>query len=157
MSTLDNLNRLPLGAFPALFGELTPPTVAEMNGRFQASFVGPVWLRQIAPPGLAPLGLGGWWGKRFDGRGRGMNIVRRRGELVEILPITLVEAASLVDGRWGLNITYSPGARFPWPIIIDEVRWLTGDTLLGLTLVAKAGLHRLALPFLLSRHEELVD
>ncbi|MBK6328907.1 MAG: hypothetical protein IPF56_23690 [Chloroflexi bacterium] len=150
-STLVHLNRLPLAAFPELFHGLTPPEISEMHGRFQAQFVGPGWLRRIAPPGLAPLGLGHWWGKRFDGRGQGMNIVRRRGELVEIIPIHLLNAVSLVDGRPGLNITYPPGTRFPWPIIIDEVRWLDDTTLLGLTLVTKVGLHRLALPFLLKR------
>ena len=152
-SPIANLNRLPLGAFPGLFHELTPPTVEAMHGRFQAEFVGPGWLRRIAPPGLAPLGLGGWWGKTFDGRGQGINLVRRRGQLVEVIPIKLAEAPSLLDGRIGLNITYPPGSRFPWPIIIDEVRWLDDATLLGLTLVPKAGLHRLALPFLLRKTE----
>jgi len=151
MTPLSQLNHLSLGAFPELFQALTPPAVSEMHGRFRAEFVGPGWLRRVAPPGLAPLGLGGWWGKTFDGRGQGMNLVQRRGQLVAVIPIQLKEAASLVDGRIGLNITYPPGTRFPWPHIIDEVRWLNDTTLLGLTLVTKAGLHRLALPFLLKR------
>ena len=151
MTALSNLNHLPLNGFPELFHALTPPAMDEMHGRFRADFVGPAWLRRIAPPGLAPLGLGGWWGKTFDGRGQGMNIVRRQGQLVEVIPIRLKEADSLVDGRPGLAITYPPGTRFPWPIVIDEVRWLDDATLLGLTLVTKAGLHRLALPFLLQR------
>ncbi|MCB8984769.1 MAG: hypothetical protein H6659_13150 [Ardenticatenaceae bacterium] len=151
MTALNHLNQLPLTAFPELFHELTPPAMLQMHGRFRAEFVGPAWLRRVAPPGLAPLGLGGWWGKTFDGRGQGMNIVHRHGQLAEVIPIQLKEAASLVDGRSGLNITYPPGTRFPWPLIIDEVRWLDDATLLGLTLVTKAGLHRLALPFLLKR------
>jgi len=148
------LNSQPLSRFKDLFNTLESPAISEMNGRFQAEFVGPGWLRAVAPPGLAPLGLGGWQGKTFDSHGGGMNVVRRKGKLQEIIPIVLQETASRINGRSVLTITYPPGSRFPWPWIVDEIRWLDNSTLLGMTLVTKAGLHRLALPFLLHKMEE---
>ncbi len=148
---IEKLNEQSIGWFRDLFSTLDSPSIVEMNGRFRSAFVGPGWLRTIAPPGLAPLGLGGWWGKTFDGQGNGMNIVKRQGELREIIPIVLKEEISKINGRSGLNITYPPGTRFPWPWIVDEIRWLNDETILGMTLVTKASMHRLALPFLLHR------
>ena len=95
----QQLNKQPLGQFKDLFNTLESPVISEMNGRFQAEFVGPGWLRAVAPPGLAPLGLGGWQGKTFDGRGGGLNVVRRKGKLQEIIPIVLQETVSMVNGR----------------------------------------------------------
>ncbi|MBE2222413.1 MAG: hypothetical protein IAF02_12770 [Anaerolineae bacterium] len=151
--SLKEVNKFKLTEFRTLFSELRSPQISEMNGRFRSEFVGPGWLRTIAPPGLAPLGLGGWWGKTFDGQGGGMNIVQRQGELREIMPIVLKEEVSLINGRSGLNITYPPGTRFPWPWVVDEIRWLDDNTILGMTLVTKAGMHRLALPFLLHKND----
>jgi hypothetical protein len=148
---IEELNKQSIGWYRAQFSTLDSPTMADMNGRFRAEFVGPGWLRAIAPPGLAPLGLGGWWGKTFDGQGGGMNIVQRKGQLQEIIPIVLKEADSRINGRSGLNITYPPGSRFPWPWVVDEIRWLDDNTILGMTLMTKAGMHRLALPFLLHK------
>lgn len=147
----QDLKKQSIGWYRAKFETLDSPTIAEMNGRFRAEFVGPGWLRAIAPPGLAPLGLGGWQGKTFDGSGGGMNLVQRQGEVREIIPIVLKVEKSLINGRSGLNITYPPGTRFPWPWIVDEIRWLDNETILGMTLMTKAGLHRLALPFLLHK------
>ena len=59
------LNQLPLSAFKPLFGSLPPPELALTTGVFQAEFTGPVWLRKIAAPGVALVGLGGRRGKVF--------------------------------------------------------------------------------------------
>ena len=150
----QELTKQSLRWYRAKFNTLDSPAIAEMNGRFHSEFVGPGWLRTIAPPGLAPLGLGGWQGKIFDGNGNGMNIVRRKGELHETMPVVLKKEVSLLNGRSGLNITYPSNSRFPWPWVVDEIRWLNETTLLGMTLVTKAGLYRLALPFFLHKNKE---
>ena len=121
-----------------------------MRGVYRSAFVGPWWLRTIAGPGLYPLGLGGWWGKQFDGRGQGNNIVRRRGRLATRLPVTLAEAPSLIDGRPCLAVLYPPESPFPWPWVIDELRLVDDCRLLGMTLVSRSPLKRFPLPFLLT-------
>lgn len=150
----QELARQSIGWYRAKFNTLDSPTIAEMNGRFHSEFVGPGWLRTVAPPGLAILGLGGWQGKIFDGSGNGLNIVKRKGEIKEIMPVVLKEEVSLLNGRSGLNITYPSNSRFPWPWVVDEIRWLNDNTILGMTLVTKAGLHRLAVPFFLHKTKD---
>ncbi len=148
------LNRQTLMSFQSLFASLAPPSQATgLAGVYQAEFVGPAWLRQIAPPGLALGGLGGWWGKRFDGQGHGHNLVYRRGELAPVLPMMVQAAPSRLDGKAGLTLCYPAGSPFPWPWIIDEVRQLDATTLLGMSLTTLHWAPRLALPFLLHEQE----
>jgi hypothetical protein len=149
----QELNNQSLASFGSLFKTLTAPTVASITGAHRSEFVGPWWLRQIAGPGLAPLGLGGWWGKLFDDQGEGMNIVHRRGQLATIMPVKLVETNSLIDGRMGLAVTYPRDSRFPWPWVVDELRRIDERCLLGMTLVIKRPLNRIGLPFLLHARE----
>lgn len=147
------LNQASLATFRELFSQLAPPQLSTLEGTYRAAFIGPWWLRAIAGPGLWPLGLGGWWGKRFDGRGWGTNIVRRRGVLLDKLPIEVVEAPSLLDGKPAIAVIYPPGSPFPWPWVIDELRQLDETYLLGMTLVKRSPFNRFALPFLLHPHE----
>jgi hypothetical protein len=126
-----------------------------MQGIYQAVFVGPWWLRTIAGPGLYPLGLGGWWGKQFDGSGQGTNIVRRDGRLSPKLPVALAERSSLIDGRPCLAVIYPPESPFPWPWVVDELRSLDDERLLGMTLVARRPLYKIALPFQLTRRPDI--
>lgn len=149
----QELNRQSLASFRSLYRTLPVPTVASLTGTHRSEFVGPWWLRQIAGPGLAPLGLGGWWGKQFDAQGMGMNIVQRRANLTTIMPVKLVEMESLIDGRMGLTVTYPHDSRFPWPWVVDELRRIDENCLLGMTLVVRRPLSRLALPFLLHARE----
>lgn len=143
-----------LASFRTLYSSLEPPTFTSVHGVYQSAFVGPWWLRTIAGPGLYPLGLGGWWGKQFDGHGQGSNIVRRRGRLSTTMPITLVEAPSLIDGRPCLAVRYPSESPFPWPRVIDELRRIDDRRLLGMTLIARPKLNRLALPFLLTHRPD---
>lgn len=145
----QQLNQNALATFGALFASLPPPGIAELNGVYQAEFVGPLWLRKLVKPALVLTGLGGWWGKVFDGRGNADNIVQRQGELRRILPMKLVASPSRIDGRPGITVTYMPDARLPWPWIIDELRRLDEGCLLGMTMLPKGPLAHLALPFLL--------
>lgn len=62
---VTELNHLSLRDFRELFTSLHVPGIETMRGIFQATFVGPSWLRTVAKPALAITGLGGWWGKEF--------------------------------------------------------------------------------------------
>ena len=143
-----------LASFRALFSSLTPPALTAMQGVYQSAFVGPLWLRTVAGPGLYPLGLGGWWGKQFDGRGQGSNIVLRGGRLSTRLAVTLVEQPSIVDSQPCLAVLYRPELPFPWPWVIDELRALDEQRFLGMTLVNRPPLNKLSLPFLLTHRPD---
>ena len=149
------LNQLPLSAFKPLFASLPPPELAKTTGVFQAEFTGPGWLRKIAGPGLALVGLGGWWGKVFDGEGAGANLVRRNGALQRIFPVQVALAPSAVDGKPSLVVRYTRGCPFPWPYVVDELRCLDETGLLGLTYVNAGLLRKLGLPFLLHPQEQM--
>ena len=149
-------NRGSLGYYSALFRTRPPPDLASLAGSHRASFVGPGWLRATSGPTIALGGLGGWWGKSFDLQGNGTNVVRRHGALVQTLPMRATPAASLVDGRQGITISYAPGSPVPWPWVVDEARRLDETTLLCLTIIKAPGLRRLWFPFIL-RRQELTD
>ena len=148
------LNKRSLASFKPLFLSLTPPALASMQGIYQSAFVGPLWLRTIAGPGLYPLGLGGWWGKQFDGRGQGSNIVHRGGRLATKMPVSLSERPSLIDDEPCLAVIYPAGSPFPWPWVIDELRVFDDQRLLGMTLVTPSPLNKIALPFLLTHRPD---
>jgi hypothetical protein len=144
-----DLNKQSLSYFRTLYESLAVPKADSLAGTHKSEFVGPGWLRLIAGPGLVPLGLGGWWGKKFNAQGHGMNIVKRRGELLTTMPVRVAEVTSLIDGELTLAITYERGSHFPWPWVLDEVRRLDDGTLLGMTMIAKRPFRQIALPFLL--------
>ena len=78
-----------------------------------------------------------------------MNLVQRKGELRRIYPIRLVPSTSLLDGKPCLSVHYEAECPFPWPYVVDELRWLDASTLLGMTFVDRNPLRKLPLPFLL--------
>lgn len=145
------INDLSLTDFRRAFALLTAPSVASLTGDYRAEFVGPAWLRRWAPPGLAVTPLAGWLGKAFDDQGNGINLVRRRGVVQRVLPMRAAARPSRVDGRPGVILTYAPGSAFPFPYVMDELRCIDADTLLGLSFVTQPRLGGLALPFLLRR------
>lgn len=135
-------------AWPAL----RPLRPEEVVGDLRASFVRP--LRRVAPRGLGLVGLRHWHGKRFrvsDGVVGGVNLVRRGGALVEVLPMTLRVAASLADGRPTLVVGYPPDSPRPWRWVRDELREAPDGTVVGMTYVDLPGLRRSGTPFLLER------
>jgi hypothetical protein len=77
---------------------LFAPDAAELARICRAELIGPTWLRRAAPSGLTLLGLAGWWGEAFDGRGAATNIVMRREDPVQVLPMRVFETTSLSDG-----------------------------------------------------------
>lgn len=128
----------------------TLPAPTTTDGRWAASFLTP--LRQLAPAGLALMGLPRWYGKDLAGD-RGVNLVRGPGAtaLHEALPMRIVREASWRDGRPAVVATYAADARRPWRWVRDELRALDEATLLGLTFADLPGGRRLGLPFLLHR------
>ncbi len=149
----QRLNALPIKQFKTIFATLQSPELAAVKGVYRSMFTGPAWLRAIAPPGLWPLGLGGWQGKWFSGDGEGLNLVLRGGELRRKFPIRATQSPSLIDGAPCLSIHYTRECPFPWPYVIDELRSLDENCLLGLTMVNLKSLLGLALPFLLYHQE----
>ena len=149
------VNDLSLGALRAAFTLLTTPSLESLAGAYRAEFVGPAWLRRFAPPGLVITPLAGWLGKAFDSQGHGINLVRRRGEMQRVLPMTAQRRPSRVDGQPCVALAYTPGSPFPFAYIVDELRTIDADTLLGLSFAAAPWLARLPIPFLLRRQAEL--
>ena len=149
MQHTATLNRRPLSSFPGLFSSLPVPPVSQLAGTYLGHFVGPSWVRALAGPALLLGGLPGWWGKAFDGEGEGTNLLQRGGTIEQAVPIRLETRPSLIDGRKGLTVVYPRAS--PWPLawIVDELRLLDDDSLLGMTMVTQAGLHRFPFPFLL--------
>jgi hypothetical protein len=145
------INDLSLRDMRRAFSLLAPPSLVSLAGDYQAEFVGPGWLRRWAPPGLAITPLAGWLGKSFDDQGHGINLVRRRGVVQRVLPMRAVTLPSRVDGHLSLTLTYAPGSPMPFPFVVDELRAINADALLGLSFANAPALGRLALPFLLRR------
>jgi hypothetical protein len=83
----------------------------------------------------------------------GENLLRRRGRLVESIPMTAQIAPSRVDDRPAIVIEYPPDARWPHRRVNDELRPLGENTLIGLSfglpLAPRGGA-----PFLLHRRDE---
>jgi hypothetical protein len=71
------------------------------------------------------------------------------------MPVSLSERPSLIDGRPCLTVIYPSSSPFPWPWVVDELRWLADNCLLGMTLVSRKPLNKSALPFLLTHRPEI--
>jgi hypothetical protein len=145
------LNQQRLSKFKTIFANIKPPQSANLRGTFKAEFVGPRWLRRLAPLGLVFLGLGGWWGKDVKPGGQGLNIVERNGEQHRKLGFRVLTRASNLDGQPCLAVQYDRRTPFPWPWMADELRQLDDATLLGMTYLNVRPFRRLSLPFLLHR------
>lgn len=62
-----------------------------------------------------------------------------------------------MDVKPGLTVQYAPECPFPWPFVIDELRCLDENCLLGLTIINLGLLRSLAFPFLLFPQEISLD
>ena len=146
-------NHLSLAKFREYFSTLPVPDPASLPGKYRAAFVGPGWLRKSAGPALTLSGLGGWWGKEIHTDETAINIVLRAGTLSQCFEMKFFQEKSFIDGREGLALHYQPGNPFPWMYIVDEIRLVDGQTLLGMTLANLRGLRSLAFPFILKKVE----
>lgn len=147
----DALSKAPLRRIRQVFESLEPAPASMRDGFFRARFIGPWWLRASAGPSVALSGLPGWQGKRFLDADTATNVLRGRAGSVEKLRMRCREGRSLVDGRPGIALHYGSEAVPPWRWIVDELRALDDDTLLGMTVIDLPLLRGLAFPFLLRR------
>lgn len=129
------------------------PDLRGLQGDWEAEFVTP--LRRVAPAGLGLVGLPRWYGKRLvveAGRGRGTNLLRSPSGLEETLPMQVATGLSCIDDHPAVIVSYAAGSRRPWPWVVDELRQLDADTLVGMTVVDLPVLRGLGgTPFLLRR------
>ncbi|MBN2548059.1 MAG: hypothetical protein JXB15_02790 [Anaerolineales bacterium] len=151
---VERLNQLSVGEIRKLFCTLSPPEAASMSGLFRGIFVGPGWLCSLWGPLLAITGLGGWWGKEIDS-GNAINIVVHKGNYEKRFPMVFVEQTSYLDGKPGLAFRYQKGNPFPWPWIVDELRRIDAQHVLGMTLAEVGPFKRLPFPFILQQRESL--
>jgi len=140
----------PLAAFRHLFRSLPAPA-SDLQGQFYASFIGPLWLRTLAPTLLPLGGLSGWVGKTFTPDGSANNLLRHQDRLVERVPMIRSLAPSRLDQSPCLALTYDHRAPLGLRRLRDELRTLDDNTLLGLTFVELPWVRRFPMPFLLER------
>jgi hypothetical protein len=126
-----------------------------LEGVWKGEPVGPGWYRTLAGPSLAMGGLGGWWGKEFDGQGGIDNLLERGGAFRRALRGAARQAESLVDGKPCLRIEYPKGSRLPWVWIVDELRQVGDGELLGMMVLKMKWLPHVAFPFVLHPCEEV--
>ena len=143
ISQLERLNRLSLFEFPEYFSSLEAPQAEALQGLYKGSFVGPAWLRGLAGPLLVVTRMGKWLGKDIDAGGRAINLVRTNQGIMQKFPMQLVEQDSLIDGKPGLALSYEASNPFPWPFIVDELRSIQPDLVLGMTITQIGPLVRL--------------
>jgi hypothetical protein len=155
ISHIERLNSLSLFEFPEYFSSLEAPRADALQGLYKGTFVGPTWLRGLAGPLLAITRMGMWMGKDIDAEGRAINLVRTEAGILQKFPMRLVEQDSLIDGKPGLALRYEASNPFPWPWIIDELRSIQPDLVLGMTITQIGPLVRLPLPFVLQPRESL--
>lgn len=132
---------------------LESPALPELVGDWEAEFVPP--LRRVAPVGLAMVGLPRWYGKRFStdaGGMTGVNLLRGTSGLTETLPMLVGSDLSRIDDHPVALVRYAADSRKPWPWVVDELRRLDAETLVGMTVVDVPGGRWLGgTPFLLRR------
>ena len=155
ISQLEQLNRLSLFEFPEYFSSLATPRADALQGLYKGTFVGPAWLQRLAGSLLVITRMGKWLGKDIDAGGRAINLVRTKEGIVQKLPMRLMEQDSLIDGKPGLALRYEASNPFPWPWIVDELRSIQHDLVLGMTITQIGPLVRLPLPFVLQPREGL--
>ena len=151
--SIESLNQMSLKSIHSLFAGLEPPERSSLIGVFRGIFIGPGWLRLLWGPILAVTGLGGWWGKEIDPRSGAINLVYRKGNFERKFPMVFIQQSSYLDQKPGLALRYQPHNPFPWPLIVDELRRIDQQMVLGMTLADVPPFRRMAFPFILQSRE----
>ena len=152
---IEHLYQLGLFDFPAYFSTLDAPQPGSLRGLYRGYFVGPAWFRKLARPLLTITGMGDWRGKFIDSQGKILNLVQNGEVLVSKLPMELVEQDSLIDGKPGVTLRYEASNPLPWPWVIDEMRRIQADWVLGMTILQRGPLRQFPLPFVLQSVEAM--
>lgn len=137
--------------YRALYSSLEVPDPVSVNGPYRAEFIGPRFLVHAVPKFLPLGGLPGWYGKVFKQDNQAINLLRKRNDIVEAVPMVREVRASGFDDKPALVLTYDKRAPLMLRLLVDEFRSLDADTLLGLTIVDLPLMRKLVLPFLLRR------
>jgi len=138
--------------YVALFKTLECPEDSAINGDYAAEFIGPSWLRFIAPKLLPLGGLSGWYGKRLLDDGGAINLLGPQDQLTADITMVRSEQPSFFGTGNALCLTYDGRAPIGLRGLRDELRSLDEQTLLGLTVVDWPVLRKLPMPFLLRRN-----
>ncbi len=133
------------------FAGLQPVSEASAIGIYHAVFVGPWWLRVGARWSLPLSGLRGWFGKRIQGGGQAVNLVRRSGSVRDYCPMQVSAGPSRIDGRTSLLFSYGPEAPGLLRFFQDELRQWDGDHILAFATVNLPLLRLIPLPFMLRK------
>ncbi|MCG8633507.1 MAG: hypothetical protein MI863_06740 [Desulfobacterales bacterium] len=137
--------------FRQSFETLESPPSHRMAGKYTAEVPGPWWYRWTFKPAMALTALRGWTGKEiFDNR-TGINLVKRRGGIIKVLPMAIKKQAARIDGQPARVIVYGEDAPFPWCRATDELRELEEGRLLGMTIFDLPLVRHIAFPFILNR------
>jgi hypothetical protein len=131
------------------FASLEPPDRDTLVGTYQGEYLGPPWLRRALDVTATLTVLRGWWGKDFPSPGHCENLVSRGGALERVLPVEVVEAVSLLDGKRGITLPYASDSPRPYRWVVDELRRTPDGRLLGVVVPVRRWLPRLRLPFML--------
>ena len=152
--TADQLSTASLSHIKTVFSGLHPVPQNVRFGFYRANFIGPAWLRTIAPSGLSLSGLAGWQGKRFLDPNQATNILKNKDHLIEKMTMRCQEGISDVDGKLGVALTYDKKAPLPWRWVSDELRQLDDTTWLCMTVFNLPLLKHFPMPFLLVKEDE---
>jgi len=133
-----------------LFDSLPPCTQIPQAGRFLGQSIGPAWLIAMGLPLLKFGSLAGWKGKQFYENGKVLNIVERKKQELEIVPIDASIARYSKGAGDALLLRYPDNAPFPWNRVMDELRQLPDGRYLGITSIRLPLFSTLPYPFILT-------
>ena len=148
---LHDLETAALSDIRALYKTLSPASIEDKQGTYQAQFIGPLWIRVSAQPSLFLSGLPGWYGKRFKDAKSATNILIRGQTKTEKLDMQCADHDSLIDGLPTSALSYGAQGPIPWRWVIDEFRRYDDQTLLCMTIIQLPILRHFPFPFLLRR------
>ncbi len=131
------------------FLSLEPPDLDTLVGTYRGEYVGPAWFRRLMDFTATLTVLRGWWGKDFHSPGHCENLVSRRGSIERVLPVDVVQAVSVLDGKMGITLPYGPDSPLPYRWVVDELRKTPSGALLGMAVSVRGPLPRIVLPFML--------
>ncbi len=133
------------------FATLSSFPVEALNGEYRSRVPGPFWYRWSFAPSLAFTALRGWVGKAFFDNGRAINLVRRKGKITRVLPMTVREQNSELDGNPVQVVIYPDDAPFPWNRVTDELRRVNETTIVGMTIFHLPVIRHIPFPFILRK------